>query len=75
MTRQNLIENALDKLEKLPDIKIEEVSDFAEFLLKKIEDKNLTEGIRTLATNSTSYKFLKDEEELYSTKDLKDVYK
>ncbi|MDQ3395321.1 MAG: hypothetical protein M3512_14585 [Bacteroidota bacterium] len=54
---------------------MKEVSDFAEFLLSKIEDRNLTEGIQKLAANIKSFKFLDDEDDLYSASDLKEPYK
>lgn len=75
MTREKLIEKTIDRLSKLPDKKLKEVSDFAEFLLSKIEDRNLTKGIQQVASESKSFKFLEDEEDLYSTSDLKEKYK
>jgi hypothetical protein len=75
MTREKLIEKTIDRLSKLPNQKLKEVSDFAEFLLNKIEERNLTEGIQKLAADSKSFKFLEDEEDLYSTSDLKETYK
>jgi hypothetical protein len=50
------------------------VSDFAEFLLSKIENQILTEGIQKLAANSKSYQFLEDDPDLYSVSDLKERY-
>lgn len=75
MTREKLIEKTIDRLSKLPDQKLQEVSDFTEFLLSKIEDRSLNEGIQQLAADSKSFKFLEDEEDLYSTSDLKETYK
>lgn len=75
MTREKLIEKTIDRLSKLPDHKLKEVSDFAEFLLSKIEDRSLTDGIQQLAADSKSFKFLENEEDLYSTSDLKETYK
>ena len=75
MTREKLIEATVDRLSKLPDEKLKEVSDFTEFLLKKIEAKQLTAGIQQLAAHSGSFNFLEDEEDLYSVSDLKEVYK
>ncbi|MBS9525380.1 DUF2281 domain-containing protein [Litoribacter ruber] len=74
MKREQLIENTIEKISKLPDHKVKEVSDFAEFLLNKLENKNLTKGIESLASNSSTFSFLEEEEELYSIKDLKEVY-
>ena len=45
MSRDALIKITLDNLSKLPDQKIREVADFAEFLLSKLEDLMLVEGI------------------------------
>ncbi len=75
MTREKLIEKTIDRLSKLPDQKLKEVSDFTEFLLSKIEDRYLTEGIQKLAANSKSFKFLDDEDDIYSVSDLKEPYK
>ncbi|QNL21556.1 DUF2281 domain-containing protein [Hyphobacterium sp. CCMP332] len=75
MTRETLIKKAIDNISKLPDQKLREVSDFAEFLLNRIENQIVTEGIQKLVSNSNAFKFLKDEEDLYSEKDLKEKYK
>lgn len=75
MTRQILIQRTIENLSKLPDQKLKEVSDFAEFLLSKIEDKLLTEGIQKLSMDSKSFHFLEDEEDLYTEADLKEKYK
>jgi len=75
MTRQVLIQRTIDNLSKLPDQKLKEVSDFAEFLLSKLEDRLLTEGIQKLTSSSKSFRFLDDEEDLYTEADLKEKYK
>jgi len=75
MTRETLIKKTIDNLTKLPDNKLKEVSDFAEFLLNRIENKIITEGIQKLVTDSKSFQFLEDEEDLYSADDLKERFK
>ena len=75
MTRQLLIKKTIDHLSKLPDQRVKEVCDFAEFLLSKIDDALLNKGIRKLTTDAKSFQFLEEEEELYSIKDLKEIYK
>jgi hypothetical protein len=75
MTRETLIKKTIDSLTKLPDQKLKEVSDFAEFLLNRIENQLMTEGIQKLVSDSKSFKFLEDEEDLYSVDDLKERYK
>ena len=59
----------------MPDTKIREVNDFADFLLSRIDDKITLEGIQKLAVDSKVFEFLKDEEDLYSVNDLKEKYK
>ncbi len=75
MSRDVLIKKTLDNLTRLPDQKLREVSDFTEFLIRKIEDRLITEGIQKLTSNSKSFQFLESEEELYSKEDLKEIYK
>ena len=75
MTRQMLIERTITNISKLPENRIREVSDYAEFLLKNIDEKIMTEGIQKLVSDSKSFEFLKEEEDLYTTEDLKEVYK
>lgn len=75
MTRDILIKKTLDNLTRLPDQKLKEVSDFAEFLISKIEDRLITEGIQKLTSDTKSFKFLDSEEDLYSKADLKEIYK
>ena len=75
MERQELIENTLFKIRQLPDMKIMEIHDFAEFLLMKIDDQLLQQGIKDLASNSKTFSYLSEEEDLYSVNDLKERYK
>lgn len=75
MTRQVLIQQTIDNLSKLPDQKLKEVADFAEFLLRKLEDRLLTQGIQKLVSHSKSFQFLEEEEDLYTEADLKEKYK
>ena len=75
MKREILIDNTLKKIKRLPDNKIKEVEDFAEFLLSRIDDNIILEGIQKLSSESESFDFLNEEEELYGEKDLKENYK
>ncbi len=75
MDRQVLINNAISKIRQLPDTKIKEVNDFADFLLSKMDDQIIREGIKEIISNSQSYDFLKEEEDLYTVNDLKERYK
>ncbi len=75
MTRATLLKKTIDSLQKLPDQNLQEVSDFAEFLLHKIDNQIIAEGIRQLASESKSFQFLEEEENLYTVNDLKEKYK
>ena len=57
MTREALIKKTINNLTKLPDQKLMEVSDFAEFLLNRIENQLITEGIQKLVTDSRALNF------------------
>ncbi len=74
MTRDILIKNTIDNLTRLPNQKIKEVSDFADFLLSKTENQLLTEGIKNLTVEAKAFKFLEEDEDLYSVADLKEKY-
>ena len=75
MERKELIENTLFKIKQLPDVKIKEIHDFAEFLLMKIDDQILRQGIQELASSSNAFNYLNEKEDLYSVNDLKERYK
>lgn len=74
MTRDTIIERTLKVINQLPVDKAEEIWEFADFLLKRYEEQELTSGIQRLATEAKTFEFLENEEELYSEKDLKEVY-
>lgn len=74
MTKQGLISRTIETLEKLPEDKIHEIADFADFVLKKYEEQTLQRGIETLVSESDSFAFLHDEEDLYDERDLKEKY-
>ena len=74
MTKKGLINRTVETLEKLPEDKIHEIADFADFVLKKYEEQILQKGIETLISQSDSFSFLHDEEALYDESDLKERY-
>jgi len=75
MNRQILIDITIKKIKQLPDIKIKEVNDFTDFLLGKIDDSIIQKGIQELTLKSKTFDFLKEEEDLYSADDLKEIFK
>ena len=72
MTRQAIIERAINAINQLPEDKAAEISDFADFVIKKFEDSRITENIQQLASKSQTFEFLNNEEELYTAADLKE---
>lgn len=74
MTKDVLIKKTLKTLSRLPQDKVKEISDFAEFMLKKYDEDILQKGIERLVIESKTYEFLQDEEFLYSVNDLKEKY-
>ncbi len=74
MTRQAIIERTLKAINQLPTEKAEEISDFAEFMMKQYEEQQITKRIQQLTANSQAFGFLNDEEELYTEEDLKEKY-
>jgi hypothetical protein len=74
MTRQAIIERTLNAINQLPEDKAEEISDFANFVIKRYEEYRLAEGIKQITSKSAAFDFLNTEEDLYSEADLKEVY-
>ena len=71
MTKKAIIEKTINIINQLPESKAEEISDFADFVIKRYEEKSLTEGIQKIISDSQSFSFLNAEEDIYSEKDLK----
>ncbi len=74
MTRQLIIDRTVKAINQLPEDKAEEISDFADFVIKRYEEQKLTEEIQQLALESQTFDFLNKEEDLYSEADLKELY-
>ncbi|GAA4469141.1 hypothetical protein GCM10023189_55640 [Nibrella saemangeumensis] len=74
MTRQAIIERTLKAINQLPEEKAEEISDFAEFMMRQYEEQQISKGIQWLTANSQAFDFLNDEEDLYTEEDLKEKY-
>jgi hypothetical protein len=72
--RHQLAQQTQEVLMRLPAEKVQEVKTFAEFLLNRYEEALLQKGIQQLATQSTAFDFLKDEPDLYTTDDLREIF-
>ena len=74
ITRQAIIQRTVNAINQLPGNKAEEISDFADFVIKRYEEHQLTQGIQTLTVKSNAFDFLNYDEDLYSESDLKEMY-
>lgn len=74
MTRQAILERTIRAINQLPEEKAEEISTFAEFIMKQYEEHQLSQGIQKMAARSSAFDFLNIEEDLYTESDLKEVY-
>lgn len=72
MSRTEIIEKTIIALNKLPENKGEEVANFADFMVKKMDWHDLQAGIHHLMETSAAFAFLNDEEDLYTLDDLKE---
>lgn len=75
MEKSKILIKTLENISKLPDDKISEVNDFIEFLLSKIDEQVINEGIQTIVSKNKSYEFLNKEPDLYTLNDIKGKYK
>lgn len=75
MEREVIIDETVKKLNKLPLDKLRQVEDFVDFVISRIDDKLLVEGIQKLTSDSKAFEYLKHEEDLYSVNDLKEKYR
>lgn len=75
MSRKLVIEQTTKNLEKLPDHKLREVSDYVNFLLERVEEDELRNHMTQAVSESKAFSFLEEEEEIYSDSDLKIIYK
>lgn len=74
MKKKSIIEKTLYAINQLPEEKAEEISDFADFLMKQYESQRLTNDIQQLSSKSKTFDFLREEEDIYKVSDLKEVY-
>jgi Protein of unknown function (DUF2281) len=74
LTRQSIIEKTVVAINQLPPEKAVEISDFAEFLIRKYDQHTLTKGIANLISGGHAFDFLHEDEVEYSVEDLKIVF-
>ena len=74
MNRQILIKKTIENMSLLPEWRLKEVSDYVDFLSKISDDKKLVQGIRNIVSQTKSFHFLEEEEELYNDSDIIQKY-
>jgi len=74
VTKEAIIERTVKAINVLPIEKAIEISDFANFLSERYEEIKLIENIQSISSKGGSFDFLGEEEELYTLKDLKEVF-
>lgn len=60
-TKQTIIERTVKVINQLPEDKAVEISDFADFLIKRYEVQGLIKDIQNLISESKSFDFLNNE--------------
>ncbi len=73
MTKQNIIEKTVHIINLLPQEKAVDIYDFADFLMKKQEEQNLVQQMGYIVAESSSFEFLKNEEDLYTENDVVNI--
>ncbi|MGB0880639.1 MAG: hypothetical protein ACPGTO_08740 [Polaribacter sp.] len=75
MDKEVLINYSLKALRRLPIKRINEVTNFIDFISEKYsEEKELQKDIENIVEKSNSFSFLNDEEDIYSEYDLTEKY-
>lgn len=74
MNRDAIIQKTVKTMSLLPDEKAEEVSQFADFILKKYEEHCIQQGIQKLNSDTETFNFLNEEENIYSPADIKEKF-
>ena len=66
MTHQAIIDRTIQVINQLPQERASEISDFADYIIKKYEEELLNDHIKQMVSESEAFGFLHTEEELYS---------
>ena len=75
MTKESLIQHTLETIQKLPQSKILEVSDYADYILKKYDDEMLQNGIEKIVSESNTFNEIVEDDVIYTVNDIKELYK
>ena len=70
MTHQAIIDRTIQVINQLPQEIASEISDFADYIIKKYEEELLNDHIKQMVSESEAFSFLHTEEELYSSVEM-----
>ena len=74
MEREVLIKKTIRKIEQLPTKHVQQVNDFVEFIIQRVDDAFITQELQQLSSSGHTFDFLNDDPEIYSVNDLKVRY-
>lgn len=75
MDKKELIKRSVKSMERMPEKRLYEVVDFIDFIYGKCEEEEqMQKGIEKIISQSESFAFLNEEEDIYEEKDLIEKY-
>ena len=74
MNKQAIIERTVNAIMHLPEARAAEISTFADFIFKRHEESKLAESVQELTAEGEAFRFLEEDEEIYSLADLQEVF-
>lgn len=74
MVQKSIIQKTIFTISKLSQNNVQEVADFADFLLAKQENDEIQKLTYRTLDESESFDFLNEEEEIYSLSDAKKFF-
>ena len=74
MSKKEIIEKIIIAINQLPQEKAEEISNFTDNIYNQYEDELLRAGMVVLTDESNSFEFIKNEDDVYTLADVKEIY-
>ncbi len=74
MERDKLLIATIGKLQKLPQQKLQEVADFADFIMYRLDNELISEVMSKLQEQEGTFQFLETEPDLYTLNDVQEKY-
>jgi hypothetical protein len=74
MERDKLLLATIEKLQKLPHQKLQEVADFADFIMYRLDNQLISQNMSKLQEQGGTFEFLEIEPDLYTLSDVQEKY-